>query len=562
MSKPTEDQVVQLDLVMDASILSDLDDGLRESEQDLFPEATVPPEVSAIPVPDDLDTEMALLREREGKMALRLTAARRLHEKNLLVEKLRRMTEELESLESPVVVPAQIINGGGKPVNNNIIKNVSNCAAIRADYVPIPQGSLQRTVYPRDGRSTTQFRNHQEDNRQVQESALSSIIAPVSLLDSPIYSHNKKPLISFNLSGDSSDHIEPLISHISQDNRQGQIELFDNKLATRSEIGSGTVINNNINAVMASDVHYARDGLRCNTNDSFHLQNAPSTSRSYRINAAHEIPQPSASGACGYTPSRVIQFPPSRFQIPSETEAEDRLRVPRATGGGGYSDSSGRSESERTRSLVPKRGRKNLQSGVLAKATDMVKFPQDWPHSALQSDRVGGSYSFHELDWKLFCSGELELISRALISDIERDGRTELMKQLMYYSSVYDWQTILKLYTEVVSKIEKGLLTWASQFDATIMSALARQGAVKSVVKPTLQKSSGQKAGKQGYGKARPTYCKDFQGNSCPFTETKHWGMVNGERMQVEHICAACLMKRKEVVGHSESSSDCPCRRH
>ncbi|RLC09100.1 MAG: hypothetical protein DRI57_22765 [Deltaproteobacteria bacterium] len=532
-------------------------------------EVSVPTGVSA---PDVLEAEMQVLLEQEGKMAERIALAKRRREKDALVERLRRMKEELVLLEAPVVVAAQIKNGGDKP--EKIRKNVNNTAAIRADYVPVPQGVLQRTVYPKDRRSTTQFA-HQiaPDGPQVQNSALSSIIAQNnSLLDTPIGSHNKKPLISFQFSGDSVKKLanpdfsmsevksDELISDVDLSN----VDLHNNMVLTnvlhdnsKSQVGVLT------SDVLASDVHYSRDSCVPKTiNDDFHLQNsAPSTStsRPYRINAAHEIPQP--QGACAYVPSRVIQFPPSRFQIPSETEAEDLLRVPRSTGGGGYSDSSGRSESERTRSMVPKRGRKILQSGIIAKATDMVKFPQDWPHIALQSDKVGGCYSFQELDYKLFASGELELISRALISDTERDGRTELLKQLIYLYRVYDWQTILKLYTEVVSKIEKGLLTWSSQFNPTLTSALARQGAVKSVAKTTVTKSSGQKAGK-GYGKARPTYCKDFQGNSCPFTEEKHWGMVNGERMQVEHICAACLMKRKEVVGHSESSSDCPCRRH
>jgi len=194
---------------------------------------------------------------------------------------------------------------------------------------------------------------------------------------------------------------------------------------------------------------------------------------------------------------------------------------------------------------------------MLAKATDTVKYPQDWPHIALQSDKVGSCYSFQELNSNMLVTGELELISRVFVSDIECDGRTQLLKQLMHLSLVYEWKTILRLYTEVVSGIEQGLLTWSSQFDQTIGRSLQRQGARTGSRGTTSKSTVTQK--KSAY-KPRPTYCKEYQNASCPFTEEKHWGTVNGDRMQVEHICASCLIRRKEVVGHSENSTECPCR--
>ena len=73
------------------------------------------------------------------------------------------------------------------------------------------------------------------------------------------------------------------------------------------------------------------------------------------------------------------------------------------------------------------------------------------------------------------------MISRGSISESEHDGRLSLLKQLLYLSKVYDWQTILKLYTEVVSKIKKCLLTYDSPFDVTITCALPRFGPGRSV---------------------------------------------------------------------------------
>jgi len=197
---------------------------------------------------------------------------------------------------------------------------------------------------------------------------------------------------------------------------------------------------------------------------------------------------------------------------------------------------------------------------MVAKPTDIVKFPQDWPHIALQCDKVGGAYTFQELDVRLFVTGELELLSSHSISPEEHEGRIRLLKQLMYLSKLYEWQVILKLYTEVVSKIERGFLIWNSNFEATINCGLQRHGNTKQPTRAPF-KSNQYQTQKKGSGyKTRPTYCKEFQSNACTSLEDKHWAMVNGERMMVEHVCAVCLIKKRESHRHSEISPDCPSR--
>ena len=258
---------------------------------------------------------------------------------------------------------------------------------------------------------------------------------------------------------------------------------------------------------------------------------------SYRINAVHSIPH----------------------QLTDDEGLRPTTGRGHATGGVDVVDSISTRSGSTTHRSSRRRGKQNLQSGVLAKPTDRVLFPQDWPHIALQSDKAPGvACTFQDLDHDLFVAGELELISRMSISETEQVGRLRLLKQLMYMGRVYDWQTILRLYSEVVSQIEKGLLTWASQFDPTLIWAINSYGFTKSVVKnPTKVVNP-----KKSMYKARPTYCKDFQNGSCQSTELKHWGFVNGEKVQVEHICAVCLLKRKEVCQHSESSTECPFKGH
>jgi len=133
----------------------------------------------------------------------------------------------------------------------------------------------------------------------------------------------------------------------------------------------------------------------------------------------------------------------------------------------------------------------------------------------------------------------------------------------MHLSRVYDWYVIKKLYTEVVSQIEQGLIIWGSRFETIIQWALAQNNS--NATGSNNKQNAKTPVGKQQYAKkapykARPTYCKDYQQNACSFSDDKHWGTVNGERMMVEHVCAACLMRRKETARHSEASSECPCK--
>ena len=214
------------------------------------------------------------------------------------------------------------------------------------------------------------------------------------------------------------------------------------------------------------------------------------------------------------------------------------------------------------RPSIPRQG-KPLQSGMVAKPTDTVIFPQNWPHITLKCDRVGGSYTFQELDWRQFVTGELELLSSYRISPDEHEGRIRLLKQLMQLSQAYEWQVIMKLYTEVVSQIEQGLIVWGSSFEATLHWALAQHNnnhGDSGNSKQNARTSGGRQPSKKSSSKSRPTYCKEYQTNACPSTDDKHWGMVNGERMMVEHICAACLMRKKEVAHHNEMSGDCPSK--
>ncbi|CAC5414964.1 unnamed protein product [Mytilus coruscus] len=103
---------------------------------------------------------------------------------------------------------------------------------------------------------------------------------------------------------------------------------------------------------------------------------------------------------------------------------------------------------------------KKTKSDIKAKSSDKVKTQLLWPQSALQYEYVNEQVSFNNLDIKLFTAGELEIITRADISEIERKGRLNLLKKITYYSQIYSWKGLLAFYAAWLRKIEPGQNKW------------------------------------------------------------------------------------------------------
>ena len=68
-----------------------------------------------------------------------------------------------------------------------------------------------------------------------------------------------------------------------------------------------------------------------------------------------------------------------------------------------------------------------------------VRYPQKWPQSHLQFEYVNYQVKFDELDFKLFISGELEVISDPELTPSEKTGRLTLFKKIIYYYSTYEF---------------------------------------------------------------------------------------------------------------------------
>jgi hypothetical protein len=182
----------------------------------------------------------------------------------------------------------------------------------------------------------------------------------------------------------------------------------------------------------------------------------------------------------------------------------------------------------------------------VAKATDVVKFPQLWPHVTLQDDFSNQSLDFNGLDFRLFVSGELEIATSLDIREGERAGRLHLLKQLSYLHGAQEWDIIRKVYIAIVCKIELGSLHWGSCFLNDIQWILRKH----TITQPTRKFTAA-----PALNHDILLYCVDFNKGVCTFKKA-HYGNIRGKQEWLQHICSKCLCKSSQHATHSASECD------
>ena len=123
-----------------------------------------------------------------------------------------------------------------------------------------------------------------------------------------------------------------------------------------------------------------------------------------------------------------------------------------------------------------KKGKKK-KSGINSKASDRVKFPQRWPQAYLQFEYVNKQLKFDDLDFKQFIAGEIEIIGERDLSKSERKGRLDMLKKIVYYSSIYEFRGLKAFYAAWVRDIERGIKKWSddsSYLETAMLSKFVR----------------------------------------------------------------------------------------
>ena len=167
-----------------------------------------------------------------------------------------------------------------------------------------------------------------------------------------------------------------------------------------------------------------------------------------------------------------------------------------------------------------------------------------WPQSKLQFEYAGSKISFDELEFNLFVAGELEILSSAKISEVERIGRTKLLKKIAYNTELYEWKGLKKLYAHIIRQIENGLADWSNDFTEIETPILIKY--VKSEVK-TKKFVKSEENRKNLRREESVFYCSHFQRKKC-LHKSSHYGKIKGIDRFLQHICETCWREDNKKI--------------
>ena len=201
-----------------------------------------------------------------------------------------------------------------------------------------------------------------------------------------------------------------------------------------------------------------------------------------------------------------------------------------------------------------KKKKKKVKSGINAKAADRVKHPQRWPQAYLQFEFVSKQLKYDDLDMKQFIAGELGIISEDDISQVEKQGRIDFLKKIVYYCSMYEFKGLKAYYAAFVRDIERGRKTWSDD-PSYLESALLNKYLLKG--KDYQQTRKANYHAKSDEKAEKVWFCGEYQRNKCSH-KSNHLKVVKGEQRLALHICASCWLKDKKKLDHPESSTACP----
>ena len=202
---------------------------------------------------------------------------------------------------------------------------------------------------------------------------------------------------------------------------------------------------------------------------------------------------------------------------------------------------------------------KGKRSGLdIVKHDCIVIRPQRCPHTHLRNEFAAVNIKFRDLSLRLFVAGEVEIISTT-DEVVERKGRENLLRRIMYHAGKYDWAYILDFYAAVIKSIESGEKEWGDSFQEIEHMVLGMRVPLGSEV------SSEKNVSKRAEFSSSPAqksilFCAPFQKGECSHTEHAHESKLWGRQVVVRHICAKCWQTEKVLSAHSQNSSECPLK--
>lgn len=194
---------------------------------------------------------------------------------------------------------------------------------------------------------------------------------------------------------------------------------------------------------------------------------------------------------------------------------------------------------------------KNLKSGQDCKITDKVVNQLTYAHTNLKYSWANMGLKYSDLDFPLLVAGELSTIKNDSISDVEKQGRLELLIATAYHTKTYYWNDVLNFHRTYMFEIEKGERQWGNRDSFISVEANTLYN------RPVKSVPFNKKPDQPRTNQVKRWFCKAYQTGNCSLF-APHDAMVLNKTRTVEHICAACYQKQGVASSHSESSTSCP----
>lgn len=141
----------------------------------------------------------------------------------------------------------------------------------------------------------------------------------------------------------------------------------------------------------------------------------------------------------------------------------------------------------------------------------------------------------------MFVAGELEIITNFCRDKTEKIGRLKLLQKISYYSSIYQWNSILDFYGAWLRQIELGRKTWADDTQSLENVVLSGHNLSKEIRESKLK--YGDKSNQSV--KDQTLFCVKYHRNKCEQVKSPHPTIIRGQTRMVHHICASYLQKDK-----------------
>lgn len=189
--------------------------------------------------------------------------------------------------------------------------------------------------------------------------------------------------------------------------------------------------------------------------------------------------------------------------------------------------------------------KKNLKSGLDAKANHKVRVEIEWAHNNLGREFEANPLSINQVKFEHYVTGEARLIALC-DSEGERRARAKTLARLAYWRLKFDWPQVRNVYAAAMRDLETGRETWNT----------INIEAYKEMLEGfKLSKEDNEKPTKK---KAKDAwFCAAYQKGECKI-DANHWAKVGEEQRWVQHICASCWLKDNKKAMHPSSSTQCP----